>query len=499
MRNLEIGLVELYSTVDGSLYGGQSRDIYTLVRLPSRGIDLLAAILRRAGFGRVQAINPRYTNRKGRFTDADLRRLAACDVVGLSVITRTAPQSFELARLLRRVNPEVRILFGGPHPTAIPEEALELGDVVCLHEGDRSIVEVMERIAEDRERPDFSGIAGIAYRDPRSGEVVRTPEREYLTSEELSALPTVEWPEEVLRGVTHLTVNTARGCPYECEYCSVIENFGRGFRFLDDDAVIASLRATVAQARKPIFFGDDIFTAVPSRTKRLMERILSEDLRLPTWSAQVRVESARDPELLALMRRAGCNRVYIGLESINPATLKLWNKHSTVEKNTRAVERYHEAGISVHGMFVLGSEADDLGAVRATVEYAKRLRIDTAQFFAITPLPGPPLTARYDREGRILSKEWRLYDAQHVVVEPGRMTPYALQREIFRSARDFYSVSEAFRFLFRPHDRFYNAGVRIYGRLLTRRIERDSASYVRQLRALAGLEGELDRLLGAWK
>ena len=133
----------------------------------------------------------------------------------------------------------------------------------------------------------------------------------------------------------------------------MIENFGRGFRFLSDDAALALVRHTIQLNGKPIFFGDDIFAANRARTTRLLERLLAEGVKMPRWFAQVRVETAQDRELLKLMKRANCAMVFIGLESVNEETLKLFNKHSTLEKNRRAIAAFEEAGIRVHGMFVL--------------------------------------------------------------------------------------------------------------------------------------------------
>ena len=282
------------------------------------------------------------------------------------------------------------------------------------------------------------------------------------------------------RGITHNVVNTSRGCPYECEFCSVIENFGRGFRFLSDDAAVALIRHTIQLNGKRIFFGDDIFAANRARTTRLLERLLAEGVRMPRWFAQVRVETAQDRELLRLMKRANCAMVFVGLESVNEETLKLFKKHVTLEKNRAAIAAFNEAGIRVHGMFVLGSDADTSQTLTETLKFARDSRLTTAQFFALTALPGPPLTRRLAEEKRIFAwGDWQLFDAQHAVVCPSRISPSELQAGIFRLSRQFYSASEALRHLI--HGRWYDFAIRLRGSFLTRRIERDSASYTRAL------------------
>ena len=134
-----------------------------------------------------------------------------------------------------------------------------------------------------------------------------------------------------------LVVNTSRGCPYECEFCSVIENFGRGFCFLSDDATVGLIRHTIQLNGKKIFFGDDIFAADRARATRLLERLLAEAVRMPRWFAQVRVETAQDRKLLRLMKRANWAMVFIGLGSVNDETLKLFKKHATLKKNRAAI------------------------------------------------------------------------------------------------------------------------------------------------------------------
>jgi anaerobic magnesium-protoporphyrin IX monomethyl ester cyclase len=496
VKDLRITLVELPATVDGRLDGRMAKDVYSLFRYPARGVPLLEAICRRAGYEDTVTLDLQYNRVPGRLDVDDWKRLAATDVLGLSVITRTAKQSFELARRVRAVNPRVKILFGGPHPTALPEESLQFGDVVVTHEGDYTLPLLLERLEDNLRDPYLTDLLGVNYLG-RDSEIIRNPDRPYLSSEELSALPFPVYSDHVNRGITHNVVNTSRGCPYECEFCSVIENFGRGFRFLSDDAAVALIRHTIQLNGKPIFFGDDIFAANRARTTRLLERLLSEGVKMPRWFAQVRVETAQDQELLRLMKRANCAMVFIGLESVNEETLKLFKKHSTLEKNRQAIAAFNEAGIRVHGMFVLGSDADTPQTLTETLKFARDSRLTTAQFFALTAVPGPPLTRRLAEEKRIVAwGDWQLFDAQHAVVCPSRISPSELQAGIFRISRRFYSVSEALRHLI--HGRWYDFAIRLQGSFLARRIERDSASYARALdkfdRVRADLAAELDEL-----
>ena len=498
-KDLAVTLIELPSTVDGTLDGRLAKDIYSLLKYPARGIPLLTAIVKKAGYGNTVAINPQYNKESpGHLDDADWRRLTSSDVVGISAITRTAPQSFELARRIKAANPRVKIIFGGPHPTALPHESLECGDIVVTHEGDYTMPEVLERIEDSFDNPALKDVLGVAYKTP-DGEIRINHDRAFLTSEQLSALPFPEYTEAEIRGITHNVVNTSRGCPFECEYCSVIDNFGRQFRFLDDDATIELIKYTIGVKRRPIFFGDDIFNANRGRIKRILTRLLDEGVKMPRWFAQCRVESACDPEMLKLMARAGCACAFIGLESVSDETLKLYHKHATLEKNRIAIEEFHKAGIRVHGMFVLGSDADTTQTIRETFQFAKKMNLDSAQFFALTAVPGPPMTARYESEGKIIApRQWHLYDAQHAVVLPKKMTAYELQIGTIKASLDFYSYKEAIRHLLSGRG-IFNFLIRVEGRRLAKRILADNREYVESLKQLDDWQHALQRESESWR
>src|SRR5215831_5637179 len=207
-NNLAISLIELPSTVDGTLDGKLAKDIYSLLHYPARGVPLLTAEVKRAGFPDTVAINPQYNRENpGHLIPADWQRLLSSDVVGISAITRTAPQSFELARKLKEANPRLKVILGGPHPTALPHESLEYCDIVAMHEGDFTLPEVLNRLADDFEQPALDGVLGIAFKT-RDGEIRINRERPFLTSEELSSLPFPDYTPEEIKYITHNVVNT---------------------------------------------------------------------------------------------------------------------------------------------------------------------------------------------------------------------------------------------------------------------------------------------------
>jgi radical SAM superfamily enzyme YgiQ (UPF0313 family) len=176
-----------------------------------------------------------------------------------------------------------------------------------------------------------------------------------------------------------------------------------------------------------------------------------------SWSAQLRAEAIYadkksgewDVELLELMRETNCCWVYIGFESVNPDALEAYRKQQTVEQIAESIRAFHAYNIWVHGMFVLGSDADTLETTKATVDFAIRHRIDTVQFLMLTPLPGTDFYERMNAQDRIISKDWALYDGHHALVQPAHMSAYALQRASLQAMLRFYAPRRAWGMLLR--------------------------------------------------
>jgi radical SAM superfamily enzyme YgiQ (UPF0313 family) len=300
------------------------------------------------------------------------------------------------------------------------------------------MLELIE-VLEGARQPE--AVAGLSFR--RDGEVVHNQLRERCAD-----LDTLPFPDlKLLVGSERLTtvpIMTSWGCPFACNFCSVTAMFGRKYRFRSAESVIAELKD-----KRPtrVFFYDDNMAADRKRLKRLLQMMIDEGLVIP-WSAQVRTDVTRDPELLELMRRSGCELVYLGLESVNQDTLDGFDKAQTVEDIEKAIKRLHEYDIRSHGMFVLGADTDSVQTVRDTVTFAIKNRIDTVMLNILTPLPGTPRFEDLEAAGRIFENRWELYDAHHVVFQPKLMTPYELQIEVLKGYMRFYSLRTWLRYIF---------------------------------------------------
>jgi anaerobic magnesium-protoporphyrin IX monomethyl ester cyclase len=403
--------------------------VYAKVLLPRLGLPIIAATLKAHGHD-VLVYN-------AQMAPIDWDDVNSADLVGLSSTTSTTTAAYEFADGLRARS--VPVVIGGAHVTFMSDEALEHADYVARGEGgEQLMLELIEALEGSRELHD---IDGLSFR--RDGEAVHNAPRERCT--DLDVLP---FPDLRLvvgsEKLTTMPIMTSWGCPFACNFCSVTAMFGRKYRFRSAESVIAELKD---KRPRRIFFYDDNMAADKKRLKKLLEMMIDEDLVIP-WSAQVRIDVVRDKELLELMRASGCELVYLGLESVNQATLDGYKKSQTVDDIVEGIRILHEYGIRSHGMFVLGADTDSVQTVRDTVDFAIKNHIDTVMLNILTPLPGTPQFNELDAAGRIFDKRWELYDAHHVVFEPKLMTPYELQMEDLRGYMRFYSVRTWLRYIF---------------------------------------------------
>jgi len=403
-------------------------NVYSKVMFPRLGLPAIGASLVSQGHD-VCIYAPQ-------FTAIDWDDVYTADLVGISTTTSTATAGYQFADDVRAHG--IPVVIGGPHVTFMASEALEHADYVARGEGGEAFMtELIEALAGQRE---LSDIAGLSY--IRGGEMVHNPDRERC--QDLDTLP---FPDlTLIRGHEKLgttPIMTSWGCPFACNFCSVTAMFGRKYRFRSPESVIAEIKQSKAYR---IFFYDDNMAADKKRLKVLLRMMIDEGLAMP-WSAQVRTDIVRDRELLDLMKRSGCVRVYLGLESVNQATLDGYQKSQSVEDIVKAIDILHEYGINSHGMFVLGADEDTKHTVRDTVDFALKHRIDTVMLNILTPLPGTPQFDRLEEEGRIFDKRWHLYDAHHVVFTPKNMTPYELQSEVVRGYMRFYSKRQWLKLL----------------------------------------------------
>src|SRR5688572_1068768 len=351
---------------------------------------------------------------------ADVPRDLDVDLIGLTVITGTACRAYELADHFRARG--ITVVLGGPHVTLIPEDAEPHADAVVIGYAEDTWPQLLRDFAAGELAPRYQQSPDLDLGGRPFPRRDLLPSRHFLTNNVFEA---------------------TRGCVHSCDFCVVPTAWGRRPLQKPVAEVIADIRQH--GARKLIFI-DLNLVAHRGYALELFAALIP--LRVQ-WYGLATVLLADDPELLELCSRSGCRGLLMGLESISPANLRQNHKSFNSPQNYgRVVERLHAHGIALQGCFVFGLDDDEPDIFLKTAEFAVDARIDLPRFAAVTPFPNTPLYKRLEAEDRILTKNWELYDAQHVVFRPAKMSVQQLQQGVelaWKHAYSFRSIARRIR------------------------------------------------------
>ncbi len=344
------------------------------------------------------------------------------DLVGITSMTTTVQRGYEVADHFRRRG--IKVIMGGMHVSALPDEALAHCDAVVVGEAENlwpAALADFERSQLQtvyRHQHDFPSLAGL-------------PRPDWNLFEDKNYLP------------VHF-VETTRGCPIDCEFCAVSTAFGGRYRNRPHDEVFSELRALkpfdgFLTLKNCVLFVDDNIISNRAYAREFLTRLADLKLR---WFAQTSMNIARDSEILALCQKSGCVGLFIGFESLSPETLAAMGKRvNRPDTYFDVVNRIHDHGIGIDGSFVFGFDTDDAGVFDRTLEFVVKAKLEIAYFSVLTPYPGTRLHQRLAAEGRLLSRDWSLYDANHVVYRPKPFTPDELIGHYHRALKELYSVT----------------------------------------------------------
>jgi len=456
--------------------------VFTKVPLPRLGLPVLATQLDRMGVkARVFAES---------LAPIDWRFVGESQAVFLSALTTTANRAYTVAAQAKAVAPTATTVIGGPHATFLPEEALGTGviDYAFRGEADGAVEELIGVLSGEAEIKSCPGLSGIV-----DGVVHHARDREPV--QDLDRVPA---PDLTLMAGRHRMalepMEFSRGCPYDCEFCSVVRMFGRRCRHQSIDAALdklerkAFMEKSLGLKPSPVFVYDDNHTANREWAKNLWEAAVSRGLAPPFVSMQTRADVTQDRDLMAILRRANCRLLFWGIESIENATLAAMGKRQTVQQVEGALHVARSFGMKVHGMFVVGFDGDTPETVRRTTDWALRHKLESIQVLVLTPFPGTPVFTRLANAGRIVDTNWDHYDAQHVVFQPSSTTRFRLQVATIKAMSRFYSLPRVAGLANRYH--LTAAYLRAQGHRLVRAWVRasENRAYVRSLKAAERLE-----------
>jgi radical SAM superfamily enzyme YgiQ (UPF0313 family) len=403
--------------------------------VPPLGVAHLAAAV--AARHETRIIDLNIEPRSERRLLAEIARFAP-DVVGMSAATPTYPH---LLRLAGRIQEAVRarIVFGGSHVTALPRAAMRRPEIdfVLRGEADASFPAFADAFSPGRAAYD---VPGLAYRDA-AGAVVENPCGPLV--DDLDSLPFPAFdllPMRRYRGRLRAFASTllSRGCPFGCTYCAAHLTHGRRVRRRGLDHVMGEL--ALLERRHGVAFlaiFDDTFTADRDFAAAFCERKLRESLRLEFW-CNTRVGLV-DPELLALMKRAGCAVISYGLESGSDETLRAIRKGTTVEQAREAVALTREAGIIPEGFLMLNFPGETEAEMRRTIRLAFELELPFFEIVSATPYPGTEYARECAEKGLLpddaCADFGRYWVVDDVVVDHGLVAPRRVRRLMAKARR----------------------------------------------------------------
>jgi radical SAM superfamily enzyme YgiQ (UPF0313 family) len=315
--------------------------------------------------------------------------------VGITVHLTFAQRAYELAGWYRRRG--AKVIFGGLHVTSCPEEARPHADALAIGEGVQVWGQILRDIAAGSLRPEYRGDFRRPYRDDPP------PRRDLLQRESF---------------LTTASMISTRGCHNRCGFC-YLSTRGLQMPYLtrDVEQVVDEFRAS----RQPYaVFVDNNLGSNRRFLRKLCRALRPLDM---IWSAAVSIDMTDEPDLVREMALAGCTGVFVGFESLENRNIADARKKSPpAEDYARRVEILHRYGVQVNGSFVLGFDHDGPDVFAKTVDWIERNRLECATFHILTPYPGTPLYAEMESAGRLLHKDWNLYDTGHVVFRPRNMT-----------------------------------------------------------------------------
>ncbi|MBR9704336.1 B12-binding domain-containing radical SAM protein [Candidatus Pacearchaeota archaeon] len=459
-ENIKIRLTEPPPTLFGKLNGGEVYDEFSKARLPDRATPTIEANIRNSGYKNVKTVHAK----KGVYSKKDMYDMFNSDVLLIGYITRTANQSLELIKLSRRKNPQQLIIVGGPHSTFTPREAINAGaNIEVGREGEIVIREILKEYLK---------------KGTISNNI--TPIRKLLTEEELNNLPHPYYDKETRNHANIGVIETTRGCPNNCDFCEVTQFYGGIYRRKSIEWIVKERKRINNMFKGNVyFFTDDNIVGNldhknPIVVKKSIDRFreLSYAFRKNGFNksfniAQITSKGAYFPEVIEGLKELGIDMLCIGLESMNPETLKELGKPYSVCENQDAVIIYRKSGLRVHGMIMIGPK-DGRSYIKWLSKWINN-NLDSVQIFPVVDLPGTKFSKRMSEEGRILSSKYYLRDGHHVVIKPDknlpkneRMTAYEQQIEIVKMYKKFYSFKNSFKRFIRAKHKKVSLGLLLY-------------------------------------
>lgn len=347
------------------------------------------------------------------------------DLIALTAMTPQAPRAYEIAAAFKARGKSV--VMGGFHASNLPDEAQTHVDSVAVGEGEVVWPDLLADFAQGK------------------------LQRLYKTDKMLNMADIPVARREIFNGKKYLltnTIQTTRGCPFDCEFCSVTAFYGRKYRKRPVDQVLAELQE-LRKSNSFVFFVDDNLVADRKYSLPLFQGMKGMGFK---WLSHAPIDFAADHELMRAAGESGCLGMFVGFESLNQESLSAMGKITNRAQSFMAdAQAFRDNGIGILGSFVLGYDGDTPEIFPKLLRFCEDARLEAAIFPLLTPYPGTAVRRRLEAEGRIISNDWRDYDMEHINFQPEGMTVKQLQEGYDWLNRSFYSFLSMYRRLFKLH------------------------------------------------
>ncbi len=384
-------------------------------------IGFLAGYLREKNSAPVRIIDEGITPLTREGLAVEIGNLEAPRMVGISVLTINSARAFQLAGMIKGIDPGVTVVLGGIHATVMPEECLgrEGVDIVVRGEGEATLSELYRLLKAGK---GYGGVEGISYR--LGDNIVHNPDRKLIPLEEIPPFPYDLFEKDMDKYRDFGTIITSRGCPYSCIYCSQRSISGNMYRFLPNERVIGELRLLIDKYhQKTIWFNEDNFGVSRKRLISLCNAIIKSGLhRKAEFIGELRGDAV-DYGVLKKLREANFTMLSFGAETTSDRLLRVLNKNESVEDNIRAIRMTSEMGMKASTTFIFGIPTETRAERLKTMKDAMKLPLDNVRFNTAIPYPGTRLYEIAKEEGRLNKKEdWSNFNVQYYVMSDG--VPY---------------------------------------------------------------------------
>ena len=340
-----------------------------------------------------------------------LRQNNGIKIIGMTLITINSYRAFELSKMVKEIDSDYMVIFGGIHSTVLPDECLDNSevDIVVRGEGEKTLSEIVECIENDK---DYYRLEGISYK--KNGTIVHNPDRKLIDIEKIPPFPYDLFDQTFESYRDFGTVISSRGCPFDCTFCSQRAISGRRYRHLSVERVLDEVELLVNKYNQTnIWFMDDNFLVKKERAFALLNGIIERGFHMKTsFIAEMRGESV-NYETLNKMKEANFQMVSIGMETGSQRLLDMLEKGEKVDDNVNAIKMANEVGISSSATFIFGLPTETREERLATARLARKIPLTDARFNVAVPYPGTKLYQTAKKENRLLIKPgWSNFNVQ---------------------------------------------------------------------------------------